>query len=120
PAVEPAAVAPDTFDHPADPPIPPGQQPLDQGRFPIVIAHAHVAADPAVAVDLRAEFAKPAVDDVGMFLSSPLEGGVRLGNEGADGDRAPDVLAPAGFPAGSDHPMRHVGDLQYVVVGLCG
>src|SRR5690606_20118718 len=120
PAVEAAAVLVDRADHRADAAVAAGQQALDDAGLAVVVAEADGAAVLLVAADLVAQLAEAFVGLLGGELRGPLEGGVGLGDEAADGDRAADVVGAGDLAALGDHAGGHVGDLQDVVVGLGG
>ncbi len=85
-----------------------------------MVAEADRAAVLLVAADLVAELGQAGVRLLGGELGRPLEGGVGLGDEAADRDRAADVVRAGDLAALLDHVRRHVGDLEDVVVGLRG
>src|SRR5690606_29829571 len=103
PAVEAAAVLVDRADDGTDAAVAPGEQALDDAGLAVVVAEADGAAVLLVAADLVAELGQPGVGLLGGELGRPLEGGVRLGDEAADGDRAADVVGAGDLTALLDH-----------------
>src|ERR1017187_3355320 len=106
PALEPGTVLPGRPDDLRHPAVTAGQQSLDDRRPAVVVAEADRLAVGAVGAQQAAERAEPGIDRLVIALRGPLEGGVRLGHEAADGHRAADVTAPAGRAARLDDPLR--------------
>src|SRR5690606_37310576 len=110
PAVETAAVLPDGADDGADPAVAARQQALPDGRLAVVVAVADGPAVLLVAAPPVAQHLEPSVDGLVVGLGGPLERGVRLGHEAADGDRAAVVARPGGLAARLDDLLGQVGD----------
>src|SRR5450759_860041 len=120
PAVEPGAVTPCGLDDLADAAVTAGQKSFDDAGFAIVIAEPDGRGKPLVGPDLLAQLLQPRVGLRRAQLRAPLERGVRLGDEPADRDGAPDVTQAGDPSPGLDDPFGEVGDLQHVLVGLGG
>src|SRR5690606_21419427 len=93
PTVEATALGPHPPDHRADAPVAAGEQALDRGRLAVVVPEADRLGVLPVRADVVAQLAQPLVDDLPVLLRRPLERGVRLRHERADGHRAADVAA---------------------------
>ena len=85
-----------------------------------MVSHADGATKASVGANGLLEQCQTFVDDLCRGLGRPLERGVRFGDEPADADRAPDVLASRGLATGLDDVHGHVLDPQDVLVGLGG
>src|SRR5690606_25988267 len=102
PAVEPAAVAPHALDHLAHAAVTARQQSFDDARLAVVVAEADRASVPLVGLDRFAQQPQSTVGGLVVELGGPLERRVRLRDETADRDGAPDVAATRDLAAGFD------------------